>query len=369
MESLVTILAWQLPTSPAKLALVITAFLAAMLLAVLLTPVAMRLARAAGVLDHPHARRVHTRPTPRWGGLAMAAAFILAVLIVMPLRARFIPEELNEAGTIFNSRIWGVLLGAVLMTALGALDDKFSLPAKVKLLGQIAVAALIAFLGVRMVVAFDIPFMDYQTHNLPLWREGLGYLFTVIWVVTITNTINLIDGLDGLAAGVSGLAALTFVIISVFMKGTLGFAIMAVSLAGVCAGFLRYNFHPAKVFMGDAGSHFLGFTIAALSILQNWKVAAGITFAVPVLILAVPIFDTAFAILRRLRRGQPIFGADKGHLHHRLLNLGMNQRQVVLSIYLLTIIGCMLALFLAHTRLKPYMTAPLPVKHPVVRPE
>lgn len=370
MEVLAAIQSWPLNTAPDKLALVISAFVIAVTAAILLTPLAMRLARAAGVMDHPHARRVHTRPTPRWGGLAMAAAFILTVLIVIPLRGQFIPEELDPSGSVFNSRIWGVLVGAVLMTLLGALDDKYSLPAKVKLLGQIAVAILIAFMGVRMVVAFDIPFMDTQYHNYPLWREGLGYLFTVLWVVAITNTINLIDGLDGLAAGVSGLAALTFVFISVFMKGTLGFAIIAMALAGVCVGFLRYNFHPAKVFMGDAGSHFLGFTIAALSILQNWKVAAGITFAVPVLILAVPIFDTAFAILRRLRRGQPIFGADKGHLHHRLLNMGMNQRQVVLSIYLLTALGCILALFLSHTRLKPYMTPPKPaVEQPVERPE
>jgi len=345
-----------MPFSPS--ALVLVAFLAAVILAVLLTPVAMRLARTAGVMDQPHARRVHTKPTPRWGGLAMYAAFAVTVLLIMPLRAKFFPSSPDAHEAIFNSRIIGILVCGALITALGALDDKYSLPAKVKLLGQIAIAVLLTlpFFGVRMIVAFDIPFIGIHEHQISIWREAMGYIFTVVWVVAITNTINLIDGLDGLAAGVSGLASLTFVAIALLLKPqmAIGEAILAAGVAGACIGFLRYNFNPAKVFMGDAGSHFLGFTIAALSILQNWKVAAGITIAIPVFILAVPIFDTAFAIVRRLRRGQPIFSPDKGHLHHRLLNLGMNQRQVVLCIYLLTVAGCVLALFLSHIRLKPY---------------
>ena len=143
----------------------------------------------------------------------------------------------------------------------------------------------------------------------------------------------------------------------------MGEAILAAAVAGVCLGFLRYNFHPARVFMGDAGSHFLGFTIGALSILQNWKVATGIAFAIPVLVLAVPIFDTGFAIIRRLRRGQPIFSPDKGHLHHRLLNLGLDHRTVVLTIYLMTAVGCALALVLAQARMWP-APAPMPAQVP-----
>ncbi|MHB9132092.1 MAG: MraY family glycosyltransferase [Armatimonadota bacterium] len=319
-----------------KLALVTAAFLIALLGVILLTPVAMRLAAIAGVMDYPHARRVHTKPTPRWGGLAMYTSFLLTVLLVTPMRHILFDQSM------LNGKVMGILVGGLLMTTLGALDDKFNVPAKVKLFGQIfsAIVLVLPVFGVRMAVAFDA--------DLPWW---LGMALTVIWVVAVTNTINLIDGLDGLAAGISGLAAMTFVIISLGMKGAIGEAILAAALVGVCAGFLRYNFHPAKVFMGDAGSHFLGFTIAALSILQNWKVATGLAFAVPILILAVPIFDTAFAIIRRLRRGQPIFSPDKGHLHHRLLNLGLDQRSVVLTIYLLTAIGCLLALFLARYRL------------------
>lgn len=317
--------------SPEKLALLLLAFFVALSGILLLTPVAMRLAHAAGVLDHPHARRVHTRPTPRWGGLAMYATFLVTVLIM----AAFSVDMLN-------TRVLGILIGGALITTLGALDDKFSVPAKWKLLGQIACAALVTLplFNVRMLVIFGV--------DLPFW---LGALLTVLWIVAITNTINLIDGLDGLAAGVSGFAALTFVVIAVFLQGSFNFAILAIALVGITLGFLRYNFHPARVFMGDAGSHFLGFTLAALSVLDNWKVVTGVSLAVPVLILAVPIFDTAFAIIRRLRRGQPIFSPDKGHLHHRLLGLGLNQRTVVLCIYLFTAIGCALAVLLACARM------------------
>jgi len=368
MDGLVTLsFSWPLAIAPGKLVLVASTLLLTLMLAMVLTPLAMRLAHRAGVLDHPHdARRVHSTPTPRWGGLAMCAAFILTVLLVMPLRAKFFPETLGHGGVIFNSRILGIVICGALMTALGALDDKFSLPAKVKLLAQVLIAILLTLFGVRMVVAFNIPLMDNQYYQLPLWREAIGYLFTVIWVVAVTNTINLIDGLDGLAAGVSGLAAATFVAIGILIKGTLGEAMLAAAVVGACLGFLRYNFHPARVFMGDAGSHFLGFTIAALAILQNWKVAAAITLAIPMLILAVPIFDTVFAIIRRLRRGQPIFSADKGHLHHRLLNMGFGQRKVVLSIYLITLLGCLLALLLAHARLRPYLV-PLAPKLPAAQ--
>ncbi len=343
------------PPPSDNLVLVVVALLVALICSLLLTPVTMRLAHAAGVLDHPHARRVHTHATPRWGGLAMYASFIITVFIL----AVFQP-------TLLNPRVAGILIGGGLITALGALDDKFDVPAKVKLLGQIVAAAILTLpiFGVRMQVAFDVNLANGLAH-IPLWVEWTGYALTVLWVVAITNTINLIDGLDGLAAGVSGLAALTFVTIGVALKGTYGEAMLAAAVVGICLGFLRYNFYPARVFMGDAGSHFLGFTIAALSVLQNWKIAAGITLAVPILILAVPIFDTTFAIVRRLRRGQPIFSPDKGHLHHRLLNMGLNQRTVVLCIYLLTAVGCFLALLLAHARVSteiPLKTKPAAVR-------
>lgn len=330
-----------IPISLEKFVSVALAFVIALVGALVLTPVAMRLAQKAGVMSPVQSHHIHTRPTPRWGGLAMYAAFVVMVLLLAPLH-----RHLN-AGNLLNPRVLGILIGGGIITAIGALDDKYNLPAKVKLGGQILAAAILVYpFGVRMVVAFglDLPAGTF-------WMDIVGALLTIVWVVAVTNMINLIDGLDGLAAGVAGLAALTFVVIALTLKGTIGYAILAAGVVGVCLGFLHYNFNPARVFMGDAGSHFLGYTIAALSILQNWKIATGIAFSVPFLILAVPIFDTTFAIIRRLRRRQPIFSPDKGHLHHRLLNMGLHQRSVVLTIYLLTSIGCLLALLLARARI------------------
>lgn len=324
-----------------KFVSVALAFMVALVGALLLTPVVMRLAHKSGVYGSVQSHHIHQKPIPRWGGLAMYGGFLITVLLLTPLHRYF-----ND-GDLLNKRVLGILIGGAIITAVGALDDKYNLPAKVKLAGQVLAATILVYpFGVRMVVAFGV---DLTANSLLM--TILGGLLTVIWVVAITNTINLIDGLDGLAAGVAGLAALTFIIIALTLKGTIGYAILAAAVVGVCLGFLHYNFNPARVFMGDAGSHFLGYTIAALAILQNWKVATGIAFAVPILILAVPIFDTTFAIIRRLRRGQPIFSPDKGHLHHRLLNMGLHQRSVVVTIYILTSIGCVLALLLARARL------------------
>lgn len=299
----------------------------ALLGTLLLTPVSMMLARVAGVIDYPATRRIHERPTPRWGGMAMCAAFVIAI----GLTALFMPGFMDR-------RITGVLVCAVAMTTLGALDDKYGLSAPQKLLGQIVCATVLVlpWCGVRIEVAW------YQ-HLHPL----IGSLATVAWVVLVTNAINLIDGLDGLAAGIACITALTFVIISAVLRGMLAESVLAAAMVGVCLGLLYYNFHPAKVFIGDAGSHFLGVTIAALSILQHVKTPTGITLFVPILALAVPLVDTTFAILRRLYHRQPILAPDKGHLHHRLLSLGWQQKRVVLTIYLLAIIGCGFAFLVA----------------------
>ncbi len=343
-----------LSISSPKLELVVIALLLSLTLTILLTPLAMRLAARCGVMDKPDARRVHKTPTPRWGGLAMFAAFALTVLVMFLAGFdRLLSLDDGLLNLLHNSRVQGILIGATLITLVGAVDDKFQVPAKMKLLGQILTAVLVtvSFFGLRFFLhapsAADAG--TFMLFNQPLSYWG-SVVLSVCWIVGITNTLNLIDGLDGLAAGVCGFAALSFLVINVTTTGSLGFAILCAALVGTCIGFLRYNFHPAKVFMGDAGSHFLGFTIAALSILQNWKVATLTVFAIPVLILAVPIFDTAFAIIRRLLRRQPIFMPDRGHLHHRLLSMGLNQRTVVLTIYLLTAVGCLFAVMIAWLR-------------------
>ncbi len=320
-----------------EIVLVVLALVLALFLTFVLTPVAMKLATAAGVIDKPHARRVHTRPTPRWGGLAIASAFLLTIIVLAPVRQWL----QGETEFTFTRQMLGMLAGAIIMTLVGALDDKYSLPAKMKMLGQIVAACILPYFGVRFHVIFDI---DLTNHAV------ISAILTVIWVVAVTNTINLIDGLDGLAAGISAIAALTFLIITVVFPATTGEKMMAAALLGACIGFLYYNFYPAKVFMGDAGSHFLGFTLAALSVYKNFKLATGVSIIVPLLVLAVPIFDTGFAIVRRLLRRQPIFSPDKGHLHHRLLNLGLDQRAVVLTIYFLTAVSCALALILTRAR-------------------
>jgi len=331
------------PISPDKLSLVIAAGLLALLFSLVLTPLAMRIAKRFGVMAKMSARRVHQTPTPMWGGLAIAGAFLLTVVIL----AIFYPS-------LWNGRVQGILLGGLLMTLVGAIDDKIEASAKLKIAGQFLAATILVLptFGVRVITfGLDMPVVVMNVDLLP-W---LGALFTIIWVVGLTNALNYIDGLDGLAAGVAGIAALTFVVISVAMRGALGEALLAAALVGACVGFLRYNFNPARVFMGDAGSNFLGFTIAALSILQTWKVTTGIAFLVPILCVSVPIFDTIVVITRRMRGGLSLWKAlstaDRGHLHHRMFDSGMSQRQVVLIIYLLAAIGCAASLLLAQQRL------------------
>ena len=338
------LMTWGITLAPQKLQLYGLALLLGILLCAALTPLVMRIARRAGVIDHPHSRRVHSEPTPRWGGLAMLVAFLVTLLLLTPVRSYF------GLGEMLTRPIIGILLGAVLMTAVGAIDDKWGLPAKVKLLGQIVAASVLPLFGNRVMVIFDINLLPSSPHWIfdPIFLVSAA--ITILWVVIVTNAINLIDGVDGLAAGIVAIAAFTFIVIGI-QKGTLGEAMMATALLGVCLGFLYYNFHPAKIFMGDAGSHFLGFLLAALSIYKNWKVATGVALAVPLLILAVPLFDAAFAVCRRALRGRPIFSADKEHLHHRLLDMGLNQRAVVIAIYVLTAIGCALAVILTRSRL------------------
>ena len=287
----------------------ILAFVISLLASFLLTPSVKKLAFKIGALDKPEKRKVHTHVMPRLGGLAIYCGFIIAILCTVHI----------------NKDVLGIITGGTFIVLLGVLDDKYSLPAKVKLLGQI-VAALI-------LCAFDI---KIEWLNNP-WG-GYFYLdlfsvpFTVFWVISFTNVVNLIDGLDGLAAGVSGIASITVILVAV-QQGFYSVAVITAALAGGIIGFIRYNFNPASIFMGDTGSMFIGYMLAAISIFGAVKSAATIALIVPAVALGLPIMDTAFAILRRYTNGQPIFQPDKGHLHHRLLAMGMSQRQAVMLMY------------------------------------
>ncbi|MBR0102213.1 MAG: undecaprenyl/decaprenyl-phosphate alpha-N-acetylglucosaminyl 1-phosphate transferase [Selenomonadaceae bacterium] len=296
------------------------AFAVALVVALVVTPLVILLANKTGAMDAPDARKVHKKPIPRIGGLAIYAGFMAAIIFVAA-RFGFDAESIKE--TV------GLTLSGSLIVAVGLIDDYKNLPAKVKLLGQIiAAAVLVLIFDVRIDFVTD-PFGDY------IYLEWFALPATMFWLVGLTNTVNLIDGLDGLAAGVAAIASFTILLIALEQNFIL-VAIMTAALAGAAVGFLKYNFHPAQIFMGDTGSMFLGFMLAGISVTGAVKSVATIALIVPIFALGLPILDTTFAIVRRVRGGVPIFKPDKGHLHHRLLGVGFTQCQAVLLMYVIS---------------------------------
>lgn len=290
-----------------------------------LTPLMGRLAWAVGALDKPEGRKVHKEPVPRWGGLAILAAFLASLAFAGGLKGKAIPVALSGA----------------LMALVGAVDDKVGLRAGAKLLAQLAAAFLLVALGVRVEFVRN-PFGEGLIY-LGLW----GVLFTVLWCVAITNTINLIDGLDGLAAGISALVAGTMLALSA-LHGRAESALMSAAVLGACLGFLPHNFHPAKIFMGDSGSQFLGMTLASVAIVGALKSATVIALVAPAVALGVPILDTTLAVLRRALTGRPIMMPDRGHIHHRLLDMGLSHRGAVLLLYAISGVLCLLAFLIGR---------------------
>ncbi|UII55632.1 undecaprenyl/decaprenyl-phosphate alpha-N-acetylglucosaminyl 1-phosphate transferase [Cytobacillus spongiae] len=275
---------------------------------IIMTPLVKKLAIKIGAVDKPNNRKVHQRIMPRLGGLAIYISFLVGVLFLRPEGELVIP----------------ILIGSLIIIVTGVLDDMMELSAKFKLLGQLAAAATVVIGGVS-VEYINVPFVgqiEFGIFSIPL---------TILWIVGITNAINLIDGLDGLAAGVSSIALITISGMAI-LKGDLFVVSFGIILLGSTLGFLVYNFHPAKIFMGDTGALFLGFMIAVLSLL-GFKNVTVISLIVPVIILGVPISDTFFAIIRRIVNKQPLSAPDKSHLHHCLLRFGYSHRQTVLIIY------------------------------------
>lgn len=296
-------------------------FIIAATMSLLLTPAVKALAFKIGAVDKPNARKVHTRIMPRLGGLAIYAAFAIGLFALLP----FLPDAMLSG---YDKRFIAALLsGGTIIVLIGALDDRFELSAKVKLLGQIAAACVVVFgFGIRISL-LNIPFGE----TIEPVAEWLAIPLTILWIVGCTNAINLIDGLDGLAAGVSGIAIATILVMAVIM-GSEPVMLLSAPLLGGIIGFLRYNFHPAKIFMGDSGSLFLGFSLATLSML-GFKQVTIVSFVTPLLIIGVPLSDTFFAIVRRVVNKRPIFEPDKGHLHHCLREIGFSHRGTVLIIY------------------------------------
>lgn len=292
------------------------AFGAAGLTTMSLTPVVGRLAGRIGAIDKPEARKVHEEPIPRLGGLGIFAGFLVGLAVFLAFR----PEE-------FGIPLIAVVVGATVIVVVGILDDVKNLPAKYKFLGQLVAALIVIGFGPR------IEFIASPSGGVLNLNPILSAAVTLFWIVSLVNVINFIDGLDGLAAGVASIAAFTLAIyagISGHMEG----AFIPLALAAAAIGFLRHNFNPASIFMGDSGSMLLGFVLGAVTVSGVTKGIAFVTLLVPLIIVAIPIFDAAFAIIRRLLSGKPITEPDRGHVHHRLLHKGHSQRQTVVRIYL-----------------------------------
>ena len=296
----------------------------------LATPLVKTLAYKVGAIDVPKDnRRMHKVPIPRLGGLAIFLAFLLSTLVFADI----------------DRQMQGILLGAVMIVVLGVMDDIMALKALPKLIVQIAAAGVAVYYGCR------IQFLSNPNVFSDMTYVNLGWLsvpITIIWIVAITNAVNFIDGLDGRAVGVSAISTASLIVIAL-MVAEVNIAIILCALFGACLGFIPYNFNPAKIFMGDTGATFLGYILATLSVTGLFKMYAIISFAVPFLILGVPIFDICFAVLRRVAHGQSPMHADRGHIHHRLIDMGFSQKQSVAIAYMLTAILGLAAVLLTSS--------------------
>ncbi|MEB3265583.1 MAG: MraY family glycosyltransferase [Cyanobacteriota bacterium] len=320
-------------------------FVSATVVTALVVPVVRHLGLSWGLVDAPDARKQHTLPMVRLGGVGMVVGFSLALAITWWLGG-FADLPLTK-----DRLIWTVLAGSLCYFTIGLADDLFALPPLPRLGAQLAVAMAVWAEGVRM-GTIEVPWAwlggsDF-TLSLP---EPVSLLATVIWLVGITNAINWLDGLDGLAAGVGGIAAVGLLAVS-FNLHQAAAGLLAAALAGACLGFLRHNFNPARIFMGDGGSYFLGFALAAISIVGPAKGLTSVSLLLPLLILSLPLADMSAVIIGRLSDGRSPFYPDRRHLHHRLLRQGLSQRRTVLLIYAFTQWLAALALVLADVSLR-----------------
>ncbi|MEH6992703.1 MraY family glycosyltransferase [Neobacillus drentensis] len=297
------------------------------MISILITPLVKKLAYKIRATDRPNKRKVHQTLMPRLGGLAIYIAFLAGVILLQPV----------------NPYSSSIIIGSGIIVISGILDDIYELSAKLKLMAQIAAAAIIVLYGGLQITFINLPFGG-------LFEFGyLSIPFTVLWIIGITNAINLIDGLDGLAAGVSSIA-LVAISGMAFIMGNLYVVTIGSILLVSTIGFLYHNFYPAKIFMGDTGALFLGFMISVLSLL-GFKNITFVSFIVPIIILGVPISDTIFAILRRIINKQPLSAPDKSHLHHCLLRLGYSHRETVLIIYAMAALFGLLAVVFSQAKL------------------
>lgn len=305
----------------------------------ILTPVARKLAIRFGVIVHPGARRVHVQPTPLWGGLAVYLAFVIAVVVAVTI----------DKNLDLNKQVLGVLVGGTIIAIAGLLDDKYDLPPILQMMAILIGGAMVVIFGGK-IAYISKPFGP----GIWWFKPWVSVPITLMWIFGVTKTVDLMDGLDGLAAGICVISSATLLLMSVHALSDVSSVmiptadhldrvrlfttvqILSGALLGASLGFLRYNYPPAKIFMGTIGSQLMGFVLASASVIGAFKVAALVAMAVPVLVLAIPIFDTAFVVVKRVLKGSRVYEADKSHVHHRLLDRGLTQSQTIWVIYGLT---------------------------------
>ncbi len=293
-----------------------------------MTPLVRSFAVKVGAVDVPKdGRRMHDHPIPRQGGLAIFIGFLVAVVLFADL----------------DRQVQGILLGSVIIVTVGAIDDIVPLPALLKFVIQIAAAGVAVAFGVRIEMIVNPIFWSSEQYiSFGAWSIPI----TIFWIIGITNSINLIDGLDGLACGVSAISSLAILVISLVL-GHLNIAVILAALLGACLGFMPYNYNPAKIFMGDTGALLLGYVLSTVAVTGLLKFYTIISFTVPLLALALPIFDTCFAIIRRLLKGQNPMSPDRGHFHHRLIDMGLSQKQAVAVLYAISAVLGLSAVLIA----------------------
>lgn len=305
----------------------LAAFFSALIVSFLITPFVMKLAGKIGAVDIPKdSRRIHTVPIPRLGGIAIFVGFFAAVAV--------------NLGSIMEKKLIGLIAGSIIIIIAGIYDDMKTISAKKKFLLQILAAIMVVLSGV-VIKGFTNPLFFLMPGTPTYIPFGIFAIpVTIFWIVAVTNAVNLIDGLDGLAAGISVISSVTLMIVAIISRDTadnLLVIVLSASLAGGAIGFLPYNFNPAKIFMGDTGAMFLGFTLSVISMMGAMKGAATFSIAVPLLAVGIPIFDTLLAMLRRIINKKPVWSADKGHLHHKLLERGLSHKKTVIIIYAISI--------------------------------
>ena len=312
-------------------------YLGSAFVALVITPVVIWLARRVNAVDVPGVRKVHVKPISHIGGMAI---FLSMMCLTIPVL--FLSNVIGDAFRDILPQLIVLLSAAGFMFFVGLIDDIKGLRARIKFLAQLTAAITVCAVGIRIksVVVADWLTLDFGWFSWPL---------TLLWIVGITNAVNLSDGLDGLAAGISAVACGVIAVFAIY-SGQVVMAVLMLALLGSLTGFLFFNFNPAKIFMGDCGSLFLGFIIASASVMSTTKSAALVGLALPALALGVPIFDTFFSMLRRFLERRSLFAPDRSHFHHRLVDLGLKQRHVVITIYVVTLLAAGLGLFMMVTR-------------------